>query len=104
MSLPTLPSRIPTLDTQSAKPAPKRADPFYLSTAWRSLVAGVVRARGRKCERCGREHMRVYADHKHELADGGAALDPHNIELQCGACHQGKSAKMRAARWKARAT
>lgn len=95
-----------SLDTATARPAPKRADPFYLSPEWRSLVARLVRERGRRCEGpgCGRTHdaegapIRVFGDHVVELKDGGAPLDPANVRLLCGACHSAKTARARAAR------
>lgn len=94
----SLAPRLATLDTRSAKVPPKRADAFYLSLAWRELVAGLVRTRGRRCQHCGRVNCRVYGDHIVELADGGAPLDPAGIQLLCGSCHQRKSAAMRALR------
>lgn len=96
------------LDMRTAKPAPKTADPFYLSPAWRQLVAHLVRARGRRCEakgrygnRCaddGTGKVRLIGDHIHERKDGGAELDPANIELMCLACHNAKTARERARR------
>jgi len=39
-------SRTPALDTRSAKPPAKTADPFYHSPEWRALVAEIIRERG----------------------------------------------------------
>jgi len=79
------------------KAAPKLAEPFYQSRAWRELVARVKRLRGGWCERCGSKH-RVIADHVVERKDGGAELDEANIELLCARCHNTKTAKARAER------
>ncbi|OQC19047.1 MAG: HNH endonuclease [Planctomycetes bacterium ADurb.Bin069] len=79
------------------KVAPKVADPFYLSAEWRRLVARLKRERGAACERCGSGH-RLIGDHVVERRDGGAELDPANVELLCQACHNAKTAKARAAR------
>ncbi|WP_206185850.1 HNH endonuclease [Sphingosinicella sp. BN140058] len=75
----------------------KVVEPFYQSKAWRELVARIKRERGNHCERCG-STKRVIADHKQERKDGGADLDPANIELLCFDHHQRKTAKARAAR------
>ena len=77
--------------------APKVAEGFYQSVEWRRLVAAIKRERGAWCERCGSKH-RVIADHIVERKDGGADLDPSNIELLCFAHHQAKTAAARAAR------
>lgn len=73
------------------KVAPKVAMPFYQSPAWRALVAAVIKARGRRCEDCGAQGVRVFADHVVELKDGGAALDARNLRLRCGSCHGRKT-------------
>lgn len=91
-----LPSRIGTLAPR-IKALPKKADSFYLSPEWRALVAEVKRERGAWCQRCGSTH-RVTGDHIQELKDGGAPLDPANVELLCQACHNTKTAKARARR------
>jgi 5-methylcytosine-specific restriction enzyme A len=80
----------------------KTADPLYLSLEWRALVARIMAARGRRCEKCGRTHdrqgepIRIFGDHVKELKDGGALLDPSNVQLLCGSCHQIKSNDERA--------
>jgi len=91
--MPALYGRMPA---RVASP-PKIADSFYHSREWKSLVAQVKAARGNWCERCG-SRRRVIADHKIERRDGGADLDPANIELLCHAHHQAKTAAARAAR------
>ena len=87
-----LPRRVATL--------PKVVDRFYVSTEWRSLVARIKRERGGWCERCGAggKGIRIIGDHKHEIKDGGDKLDSRNIELLCAACHNRKTAQVRADR------
>jgi 5-methylcytosine-specific restriction enzyme A len=93
-----------SLDVRSAAPAPKRADPFYLSPEWRALMLVIISQRGRVCEdpHCdGRTHhpgMRIFGDHIVELKDGGAPLDPANVLLRCGASHTKKTLAQRSAR------
>lgn len=76
---------------------PKLAEGFYNSVEWRRLVAQIKRERGNHCARCGSD-VRVIADHIIERKDGGADLDPANIELLCHKHHQAKTAKARAIR------
>lgn len=96
--------RIATKDTRAVLPPPKRADPFYLQPAWRSLVKDIIARRGRRCEDCGRtrdaqgEAIRVFGDHIVELRDGGKALDERNIKMLCGSCHGLKTVNERVKR------
>jgi hypothetical protein len=100
----TLSGRVHTLHRPTAPSLLKRADPFYLSTEWRQLVASIIKERGRRCEKCGKTHdaegksIRVYGDHTIELKDGGAPLDRRNVVLMCGSCHSAKTAAKRAER------
>ena len=91
-----LPSQLQTLPPR-LKPAPKIADALYTSPEWRKLIARIKRQRGNWCERCGSGN-RVIGDHKHEIKDGGAPLDEHNIELLCINCHNTKTHRQRALR------
>ena len=90
------PARIGGLAARVAA-APKVAEAFYQSAAWRSLVARVKRERGSWCQRCG-SRRRVIADHIVERRDGGADLDPNNIEMLCFDHHAAKTAAARARR------
>lgn len=92
-------SRIGSMPAK-VKAAPKTAEGFYSSPAWRGLVADIKRERGARCERpgCPTPTHRIIADHIVERKDGGADLDPRNIELLCNTHHQQKTAKARAAR------
>lgn len=97
----------------------KRAEAFYLSKDWRGLVARLIARRGRVCEGCGKSReddgspVRLIGDHIVERRDGGADLDPANVQLLCsaaggdgrphadgarGGCHSRKTALARAAR------
>ena len=97
-------NRLKTVDTRTCKPPPKTVDDFYSSMEWRHLVAAIIRARGRRCEECGKTHdadgrsVRIYADHIAELRDGGAPLDPKNVRLLDAKCHGKKTARERAKR------
>jgi 5-methylcytosine-specific restriction protein A len=81
----------------SLRPPQKLAEAFYQSREWRDLVAAIKAERGPWCERCGSK-QRVVGDHKRERSDGGAELDPRNIELLCTPCHARKTASARARR------
>lgn len=87
-----------TVDTRAARPAPKKADPFYLSPEWRKLMGEIIAERGRRCEECGRTGTRIFGDHIIELQDGGAPLDKANVMCRCGSCHTRKTAASRARR------
>ncbi|WP_121219738.1 HNH endonuclease [Oceanibaculum indicum] len=97
MAISFIKPRLNTLDTNIARPAPKKADAFYLSPEWRALVAQVIKERGRRCEdpACRTPHGpwgRIFGDHIHEIIDGGARLDPTNVMLRCSSCHAVKTA------------
>ncbi|GAP24022.1 endonuclease [Gluconobacter frateurii NBRC 101659] len=91
-------SGLAVLDTSIARVPPKTADAFYVSKEWRGLMATILKQRGRVCERCGRTGCRIFGDHIVELKDGGAKLDPSNVQLLCGSCHTAKTAQARARR------
>jgi 5-methylcytosine-specific restriction protein A len=94
--LTTLRPRV-AMASQRLTPSPKTAAPFYLSAEWKTLIALIIRQRGRRCEdpRCETPSraagQRVYGDHVIELQDGGAPLDPDNILLRCAPCHGRKT-------------
>lgn len=113
-----LSNRIATMDSRRVKPppkerAPKTADPFYLTPAFRQWRETIVARAGRRCEhissktgkRCPRaepEH-RMFADHVIERKDGGADYDPNNGQCLCGGHHVAKTHKARQRREEARA-
>jgi 5-methylcytosine-specific restriction protein A len=88
------------LDTRTVRPpgAIKLTAAFYKSPAWQALMRALIAERGRVCASCGAKGGRIYGDHIEELVDGGAPLDPGNIELLCGACHNRKTARERERR------
>ena len=106
--LPQLTSRLPKLDMRTSRPPPKRADPFYLSSEWRGLLASLIKHRGRQCQTCkavvgpSGAPIRVIGDHIRERKDGGAELDPNNVMLVCLPCHNTKTAAAAAARMRQR--
>ena len=80
------------------RPAPKIADPFYLSREWRVFARDMTRQRGNRCEDCGATGVRLIADHAHERKDGGADFDPANIIIRCYPCHNRKTHKAKRQR------
>lgn len=88
-------------DPRSVKVAPKEAEPFYYSAEWiklrdqeRAAARGICRRPG-----CGKRGFIV--DHIVEIKDGGAKLDPRNVELLCSPHHGAKTAAARARRSRA---
>jgi hypothetical protein len=81
--------------------APKVAEGFYSSPAWRELVRDRRRdADYHLARQRARPGERLILDHKVERKDGGADLDPANTEWLTFSEHQAKTAKARAARAK----
>jgi hypothetical protein len=81
------------------KAAPKMAEGFYSSSAWRGLVADRKRDPDYQLARQrAKPGERLILDHKVERKDGGADLDPANTEWLTNSEHQRKTAKARAAR------
>jgi len=96
----TLKSRVVVANLRSAAPPPRRAESFYLSREWFELRDRVRWEAGGRCQApgCGRRERRMFVDHKVELKDGGAPLDPRNVWLLCGSCHTRKTVSERARR------
>jgi 5-methylcytosine-specific restriction enzyme A len=90
--------RIPTIDTRIAPPPPKQADQFYSSPEWIALRDRVRREAGGRCQVPGCDKRGVYVDHIVEIRDGGARLDPANLQLLCAPHHTAKTAAERAKR------
>ena len=102
--LATLSPRLGTLDTRTARPAPKVADPELLTPEHKAWRQEVLKRAGWKCQAPGctahgrRGGVRLYADHIVERRDGGAPLDPANGQALCAKHHSEKTARARAAR------
>lgn len=87
----------------SAKPArlafqEKKADPFYLSAAFKAWAIAVKTRDEFKCRGAGPHNGPLIADHIHERRDGGAELDVANGMTLCAACHSRKTAEARRLR------
>ena len=78
--LTTLSSRLGTLDTRTARPAPKIADPELLTPEHKIWRQEVLKRAGWKCQAPGctahgrRGGVRLYADHIVERRDGGSPV------------------------------
>jgi 5-methylcytosine-specific restriction endonuclease McrA len=98
-SVSSLSPRVRTASTARAALPPDLDRGFYRSPAWRSLVADLIRQRGRRCQ-CGCDYVGgvIIGDHVVEISDGGARLDPGNVMLLSPACHNRKTALARLAR------
>jgi 5-methylcytosine-specific restriction enzyme A len=105
----TLAPSITIADIRTARPAPKRADPHYQDPkhiAWRATVIQLAGGRcedidertGQRCEASEATGHRMFADHVHELRDGGAPFDPLNGMCRCGRHHTLKTNAERARR------
>lgn len=92
------------IDTRSALPPPKEADPFYATAAYRQWQAIVIeRAQGccqdPQCKHPHRRGIRLFADHVQERRDRpDLELDPANGLARCGSCHTRKTHEQRVAR------
>ncbi|MCK1577832.1 HNH endonuclease [Bradyrhizobium sp. 174] len=103
--IPTLGSRIATLDTRKAKPLPKKADPHYQTAEHEAWAEFVKKRAGYRCEhvddgkRCWRsveKGYRLFADHIVEIKDDPSrALDRDNGRCLCGSHHTIKTLEER---------
>jgi hypothetical protein len=106
VKLSTLKPRLQSFDARRVQAPAKVAKSIYHTPeylAWRGAV--IARAggqceaidKGRRCPKAQPRH-RMFADHKHEITDGGARFDPAIGECLCGAHHTLKTARARATR------
>ena len=96
--LKALGSRVGSM-TAKVRAAPKQAEGFYSSSAWRELVRDRRRDPDYQLARQrAKPGERLILDHIVERKDGGADLDPANTEWLTFSEHQAKTAKARAAR------
>jgi 5-methylcytosine-specific restriction protein A len=96
-------TRLKLFETKKLKPPEKKADSFYSSPEWRSLMKQILKERTRRCQDpdCTTPRNvwgKIYGDHIVELKDGGAPLDPNNILLRCAPCHARKTLEERRKR------
>ncbi|KZL06383.1 HNH endonuclease signature motif containing protein [Pseudovibrio sp. Ad26] len=102
MPLKSITPRLNTLGSRLRK-APKAVDPFYLTAEWKALAKYIKQLRGYVCEMCGKDFSKrqhkLIADHIVERKDGGADLDPGNIQCLCTWCHNRKTAQARRMRF-----
>lgn len=92
-----LPGRIGGLPPRVA-PMEKRAEPFYLSEAWRTLRRAKLAEGPAFCCVCGATG-RLILDHREERRDGGSDLPAlSELDWYCTADHNRKTAKARAER------
>lgn len=96
--------RLKPADTRRIKPPPKQRLPIYGTPEYREWRGVVIRRAGGLCQdprhdpQRSRRASRLFADHIHELKDGGAPFDPANGMARCGSCHTRKTTAERAAR------
>lgn len=62
--------------------------------AWRDIRLRMFERDGWKCRRCDRGG-RLECDHVTPLEQGGAALDPANLQTLCRRCHIAKTTRER---------
>lgn len=107
MALPLFNSKIAATDYRRVKPPAKKAASIYQTPEFKAWRAAVVERAGGRCEainpdgkRCRKAvpYHRMFADHRVELKDGGAAFDVENGQCLCGAHHTAKTMTARAAR------
>lgn len=96
--LPTLGPSLARADLRLAAPPAHSSDPHYHTQAHRQWSAEVIARAGGACQKCHRTASRLFADHVHEMKDGGARLDLANGEALCGSCHTKKTFAARHAR------
>jgi 5-methylcytosine-specific restriction protein A len=72
-----------TADISAARPPPKRADPFYLSTNWRELRPLVLKRDHYRCTICNARA--IIADHIVSRRAGGSD-EMSNLRSLCRTC------------------
>ena len=82
-----------------------KSDDFYRSTKWRKFRHWYVNVKGNSlCVKCleegrGPVTMKIL-DHIKEIKDGGAKLDPENVQSLCQECHNRVTAERKKLRGK----
>lgn len=83
------------VDTRTVSTPRKQVDPLYQTSDYRNWREQVIARAGFQCEaeqdgsRCNRREpeWRLYADHVHEVKDGGAEFDIGNGQCLCAKHH-----------------
>jgi len=106
--IPTLPPRVPTLDTRKVKPPEKTVDQHYQSREHQDWALKIKNRAGWRCEhveagvRCERSRARgdrIYADHILEIKDRpDLALSLDNGAAKCAEHNVRKGIQARTAR------
>lgn len=78
--------------------APKVAIAFYSSSEWKALRSARMKDPDYREAIRRADGGRVILDHKHEIKDGGAPLDPRNTQWLTMAEHTAKTEAAKAAR------
>jgi 5-methylcytosine-specific restriction endonuclease McrA len=66
----------------------KKADPFYLSSTWRSLRKVILKRDNYTCQSCGVRRTDLHVDHFLSRKEHPAlALTPSNLRCLCSSCH-----------------
>lgn len=91
-------NRLGTKAPQRLKPPAKEWNPRYGTVRHKEWAKAIIRRAGGKCEDCGRSDARLFADHVHELSDGGSPFDLSNGRARCQSCHTAKTVKARRER------
>lgn len=99
--------RRPRLEAKDTRKVQLRdySNPHYQTVEHQRWASEVIRRSGGYCQdpRCTKPQGwrgLLYADHIHELRDGGAPLDLANGIARCGSCHVRKTLAVRAQRMK----
>jgi 5-methylcytosine-specific restriction enzyme A len=76
---------------------PDKPDPFYVSGIWRRKRAIILRTEPlcRICRKSNTLTTATVVDHIIPIRQGGAKLDPSNLQPLCVTCHNSKTAKER---------
>ena len=92
------PNKLYRLDGKSVPLLPKQTDVHYFTKEHLVWAAAVKARAGHACERCGRNEVRMFADHIVELKDGGLPFALSNGQCLCGSCHTWKTVRSGRAR------
>jgi 5-methylcytosine-specific restriction protein A len=66
---------------------------FYRSKAWLAARAAVLKRDGYRCATPYCRNRATHVDHIRPIADGGAGLDPTNLQSLCASCHSRKTTR-----------